>query len=62
VDVSEKRLTRAVAHPTAQTGEVYYFRVKSRSRGKYGALEINFARLDLNESSPMASTFSFSTF
>jgi hypothetical protein len=62
VDASEKNRTRAVAHLTAEAGHVYYFRVKSRWNGKYGALNIDFAPLDSDEGKLLMSTFSFCTF
>jgi len=62
VDPAEKTQVRAVAHLTAEAGQVYFFRAKSRWNANYGALHINFEPLDGDEAQLLASTFSFSTF
>jgi len=62
---SDKTQTRAVAHFTAEAGNVYYFRVKNswrRDYGPVGAGVIDFAPLDSDEGLLLASTFSLSTF
>lgn len=55
--------TRAVAHFTAQAGNVYYFRVKNRWHRNYGfgESEIDFAPLDSDEGLLLASTYSPTT-
>jgi hypothetical protein len=57
---SSQAPTRAVAHFTAEAGNVYYFRVKNRWRGNYES-EIDFAPLDSDEGVLLASTYSSTT-
>ena len=60
-DDSQQTPKRAVAHFTAEAGNVYYFRVKNRWHRDYafGDYEIDFAPLDSDEGVLLASTYSY---
>jgi len=52
---------RALVHFTAEAGNVYYFRVRTKWHRDYASTTIDFAPVDCDEGMLLASTFSLKT-